>query len=401
MARKCKNWLASYLEYSGYAEAPKHMRFWCGVSAIAGALRRKVWIDQKYFKWHANFYIVLVAPPGVAAKSTTAGIATNLLRQVEGVKFGPEICTWPALVTAFSEAKEAYEYGMGNYSVMSPLTLESSEFGNLIDPQDRQMVDLFVSLWDGKQGAMQKVTKTSGSDTVENPWINMIACTTPAWIAGSFPEYMIGGGFTSRTLFVWADKKEKEVAYPSRHVPADLAQQEDRLVHDLREIAQLVGEYKLTERAYAWGEAWYSHHQRNPNPALNDDRFGGYLARKQTHIHKTAIILAAAESDELVLTEDHLALADTMVTDLESDMQKVFSRIGRSQASVGQERLLNYITKRGPVSAEDAQAFASAHFPTNREYTEILTGLLKSGLVQMRQSGNSIMLNAAPTRKVS
>jgi hypothetical protein len=78
------------------------------------------------------------------------------------------------------------------------------------------MVDLLVSLWDGKQGAFEKKTKGSGSDSVENPWINLIACTTPAWIAGNFPEYMIGGGFTSRCIFVYAEKKAKLVAYPSK-----------------------------------------------------------------------------------------------------------------------------------------------------------------------------------------
>ena len=59
--------------------------------------------------------------------------------------------------------------------------------------------------------SFKKISKHAGNDDVVNPWINIIACTTPAWIAGNFPEYMIGGGFTSRCVFVYADAKERFV----------------------------------------------------------------------------------------------------------------------------------------------------------------------------------------------
>ena len=76
--RNYDDWLKAYLRYAESTEAPMHMHFWSGVSAVAGALRRRVWIDQAYFKWYPNFYIVLVAPPGIVSKSTTVGIAMNL-----------------------------------------------------------------------------------------------------------------------------------------------------------------------------------------------------------------------------------------------------------------------------------------------------------------------------------
>jgi len=220
MPRIHQDWLQAYIQYASNSEAPTYMHFWSGVSAIAGALRRKVWFDMGHFAWYPNFYIIFVAPPGIVAKSTTSGIAMNLLRQVPGVKFGPDVVTWPALVTCFAESTEAFEYE-NDFHPMSCLTLESSEFGNLLDPTDRQMVDLLVHLWDGKQGEFKKSTKNNGSDEVSNPWINIIACTTPSWIAGNFPEYMIGGGFTSRCVFVYADQKAKLVPYPKMEMCYD------------------------------------------------------------------------------------------------------------------------------------------------------------------------------------
>lgn len=370
------------------------MRFWAGVSAVAGALQRKVWIDQAYFKWYANFYICLVAPPGVVSKSTTSGVAMSLLRRVPGVRFGPDIVTWQSLVSTFAGAASAFEWPAGQWNTMSALTLESSEFGNLLNPQDREMVDLFVTLWDGKQGALTKETKASGNDSVENPWINMIACTTPAWIAGSFPEYMVGGGFTSRCVFVFANKKANEVAYPIKHVPADFLRQGDALVDDLTQISKICGEYKLTEEAYAWGTEWYHRHNSQPNPNLQDERFGGYLARKQTHIHKLAMVIAAAQHSSLAITAEDLAVADAMVSDLEGDMQQVFARIGKSATAANSEQLLAYIRRMGEVEWSQAYAHVHRFFPMLKNYEDVLMGLIKSKQVELVQQPGRLVLKA-------
>jgi hypothetical protein len=378
--RHHRDWLEAYVQYASYGEAPPHMHFWCGVSAIAGALRRKVWIDQAYFKWHCNQYIILVAPPGIVSKSTTAGVAMNLLRQVPGVKFGPDVVTWPALVQAFSEAGETFEMADLHHT-MSPVTLESSEFGNLFNPQDREMVDLFVSLWDGKQGAFEKKTKSSGNDKIVNPWINMIACTTPAWIAGNFPEYIIGGGFTSRCLFVYADKKQKLVAYPGLEVPANLAEMERALVQDLERISTLKGVVTLSDKAVDFGRRWYKQHYDKKPENLDEDRFGGYLARKQTHLHKLAMILSIARGDSLIIDAEDLAIAHKMITDLEADMPMVFSKIGRSDASIHGERLLHFIQSRKAVRYADAYKFVHANFPSAKDFEDIIAGLIRSGQV--------------------
>lgn len=379
------------MEYASFSEAPKHMHFWTAVSTLAGALRRRVWIDMAYFQWFCNFYVILVAPPGIVSKSTTASIGMSLLKKVPDIKFGPDVVTWQALVTGFAESTISHEY-QGEFHAMSALTIESSEFGNLLNPQDKEMVDLLVSLWDGKQGAFEKKTKGSGTDVVENPWINLIACTTPAWIAGNFPEYMIGGGFTSRCIFVYADKKAKLVAYPGQIVPADLKQQAQKLVEDLCWISQLSGEYKLTPEAVTWGQAWYENHYAAKHLHLDDERFGGYLARKQTHIHKLAMILAAAEGSRMIIEAEHLALANQMVTDLEPDMQFVFSKIGKSEDAVYAERLIWYVAKRNGCQYDEAYRFVHSHFPKMQDFEAVITGAIRSGYLVLKQQGSEMWL---------
>lgn len=395
MARNFDDWLTAYCEYASFSEAPTWMHFWSGVSAVAGALRRRVWIDMAYFRWHTNHYIIFVAPPGIVSKSTTVAIAMDLLRRVPGINFGPDVVTWPALVSAFAACSESFQLG-DEYYTQCALTLESSEFGNLVNPQDREMIDLLVNLWDSKTGAFKKITKGSGNDTVENPWINLIACTTPAWIAGNFPEYIIGGGFTSRCLFVYAETKDKLVPYPNLVVPAGLKEQQLLLVNDLEHIAtNLVGPYTLSKDALQWGAIWYAEHYKNPPENLRDDRFSGYLARKQSHLHKLAMVVAASRRDELAIEIEDLVRANNMITDLEADMPKVFAKIGRSQESVQAERFINHVHMKGKVEYSEAYRFIHLHFPHLKDFEGIMHGAIKAGKIKVVQEGLQMMFVAA------
>jgi len=394
MSRHFADWLQAYIDYAGYGEAPTYMSFWTGVSTIAGCLRRRVWIDQIYFRWYPNFYIILVAPPGIVQKSSTVSIGMSMLREVPGISFGPDVVTWQALVSEFVNSTETFEY-KEEFHVQSPLTLESSEFGNLLDPQDKAMVDLLVCLWDGKQGSFKKTTKSSGEEEVENPWINLIACTTPSWIAQNFPEYMLGGGFTSRCVFVYAETKAKLQAYLSEVIPPGHREYRRKLIEDLTDIANgPVGEYKLTDDAFAWGREWYERHYSNRAMSLEDDRFGGYIARKQTHIHKLAMVLAAATSNDMRITAEHLSTANTMVTDLEPDMARVFSKIGKSDYSFYADRLIQYIHRTGTVTYQDAYRYVHSNFPLSRDFEDILAGLVKSGFVRMGNKSGEVTIEA-------
>ena len=392
-ARNFPDWLAAFLEYSGYSEAPKRMRFWVGVSTIAGALRRRVWLDMAYFHWCPNFFIILVAPPGIVSKSTTASVGMNLLRQISGVKFGPDVCTWQSLVKSLSESQEAFQVNGHDWITAAEITIESSELGNLLNPLDREMVDLLVTLWDGRK-VFNKTTKMSGSETVENPWINIIACTTPSWIAGNFPEYMIGGGFTSRCLFIYAEVKEKYVAYPALQVPASLGDTQRKLVQDLERISLLSGPFRLLPSAVEWGSTWYKYHYENRPKNLDDDRFGGYIARKQTHLHKLAMVLAASQRDELTLTVEDLQAANVMLTDLELDMPQVFVRIGKSEQAVQAERLIIYVKARGACSYEEVYRFLHSHFPSEKDMEGVVSGAIKAGLLELSQIGEVWVLRA-------
>jgi|SRR5215813_1203889 len=331
MARLFSNWLKAYCQFTAPSEAPLDFHFWTGVSTIAGALRRCVWIDQRLFKWTPNFYIIFVGPPGIVAKSTTLNIGFSLLRQVPGIHFGPDSMTWHGLAKRFELAFEyrLYKNGAKNDKLaMSPLTCSVSELGTFLRPDDKGLVSFLTDVWDGKERPFDHTTKDSGEITIENPWLNVIGATTPMWMQNNFPASLLAEGIGSRVIFVYGDSKRHLTAYPSRTINAqDYAAEEQKLITDLKEIAKLVGEYKLTNEAFKWGDDWYKR-PKAPNAILASSRYGGYLARKQTHLHKLAMILAAAQRDDLTITEGDLEEAEQILLTAEASMIKVFESVG-------------------------------------------------------------------------
>ena len=384
MPRRLQNWISAYLDYSGFSEAPEEFHFWTAVSVLGGALRRRVWIDQGYFQWTPNWYIIFVAPPGIISKSTTASIGMRLLRRIDDVVFGPDSLTWQALTGSLMDASREVQIGQTTYP-MSCLTISSSEFGTFLDPHDRAMVDVLVTLWDGQIGVWERKTKTQGHDMIVNPWLNILACTTPKWIAGNFPDYMIGGGFTSRCIFVYGDRKRHLVAYPGGKLPANFAQREDDLIHDLEIISNLAGPMSLSSDAVSWGTDWYEqHYHATRNMPLEESKWGGYWARKQTHVHKLAMVLSAAESDSLVVERHHLQDAVAIITKLEQYLPRIFELVGQSDLARISEAVRELVVSHGVIDQAVLFKMLSKTFAP-KEISEALVGLTRAGLVGLRQ----------------
>ena len=391
MTRRLANWLDSYVQYASISEAPKIFHFWAGVSAIAGALRRHVWFDQVKFVWYPSFFIVLVAPPGIATKSTTADGSMDLLREVPGIKFGPDSVTWQSLVQSFAESAESFAIGDDWYP-QSALTVVSSEFGMYMDFRETQMVNLHITLWDGRK-KFEKQTKMSGNDVIEAPWINLIACTTPQWIDANMDENTIGGGFTSRCIFVYGEAKERPIAYLKKVATFNYPELRADLIHDLEWIStKLLGEYILTPEAEAWGEAWYANLWTKEYSLDNPDWVNNYLSRKQAHLHKLAMVLAAVKRDELIITVEDLQLAEVMLNSTEEDAHKVFDRVGKSKEARQASKILEVLQAKREMPYKDLYRISQIWFPDARDFEGIMKSFMNSGQAELVQIGGQYVV---------
>lgn len=395
MSRHLTDWLRAYLSYMSHSEAPEHFHFWSGVAALAGALRRKIYIDQIYFRWSPNFYIILVAPSGIATKSVAMSNAMDLLKELPSIHFGPNAMTWQAILPDLARAQEQVLMPEGDYETQSCLTFASSEFGTLLDPSDRKFLDVLVDLWDGKTDAWRKATATMGEDVATNPWLNIIACTTPSWIADNLPRHVIGGGFTSRCLFVYGDKKRQLVPYPKKMATLraglpQLKKLREDLIHDLELISCLAGEYELTTEAEEFGEVWYKKLYTTASKDLITNHFDGYLSRKQSHVHKLAMVLSAAHSDELIITKTDLEKAILLVEALEVDMTKVFRHISIDATGAKLGEVIQLIHTHRQITRPMLYRMAFTRYTMQKkEFDEIINSAIDAGLIK---TGPNLML---------
>jgi len=397
MTRKFPNWLKAYANYTRDSESPTAFHFWTGVSTLAGALRRKVWIDMKKFQWTPNFYVILVGPPGVAAKSTSISMGMNLLTSVPSIRFGPESMTWQALAKDLEDAIEYSEWtrpaGAKEIIKMSCLTVQISELGTFLRLDDEQLMSFLIRMWEGQHDTFRHKTKQSGNVEIENPWLNVIGATTPAWLRSNFPEGMVGGGLTSRIVFVYGDRKRILIPYPDEIIPdGEYARLRTDLIADLVEISKIAGPYLLSPFARDWGRGWYADHNNiDLRPQhLVSDRYGGYLARKQTHIHKLAIILAAAKRPARVIEEEDLREANDIMEMAERDMVSVFDYIGSVEQRSHIHEILNIVRYHGLLTDQGLWSRCMNQM-TRREYQEALDAAVKGGLVVVRSGPSGQM----------
>lgn len=401
MARSLSNWIEGYMHYTRYSESPDSFHYWTAVSTIAGALRRQVWIDEAYFEWTPNFYIILVGPPGVAAKSTSIQQGMKFLKQVPKVTMGPSSVTWPKLVMALNEAVMMVPLGddPSEKTPISCLTCPVRELGTFLRPQDGEMLDILVDLWDAQRGTWDRQTKTQGSTRIENPWLNIIGCTTPAWLRDNFPEVMIGGGLASRIIFVYGDKKRDLVAYPSQQSRESLEAEERVLLEDLIEIGKLRGEFKLTEEAIEWGSEWYKEHWRYIPQHMADERYGGYRARKQTHIHKLAMVIAASKRQGLTITLEDLQEAEKNIVKIEADMIRVFESIGLKDSSKFIRHITTLLIHWGETPAKELWR-ACINNMSYDDFVDALGAAMEAGYIKRQQDANNKWLYKATIREL-
>lgn len=405
MARHFAHWLKTYTEHTSIGESPVRFNLWTGISTVAGALGRKVWIDELSYQWYPNFFVVLVGPAGVAKKSTSIDPGMEMLGRVEGVHFGPNSATWQSLAKSLQMAAQDISLTLPDGTVdiitCSPITIPISEMGTFFKMEDSVMMDVLVDLYDSKKSWTHS-TLTSGETQIKNVCMNIIACTTPSWIKRHFPEHQIGGGLASRLLFVFAETRRTTVAYPSQLVrPSNYYATRDMLVDDLKEIAKIKGQYHLTSEALVWGTKWYRNMVEGIRPShLASDRYDAYLGRKQAHVHKLAMILSAAQHDQLVIEQSALEESVTHIEMLETSMLRVFESIGKVDEARHVDELVNFLRTYESLTSDELFSLVS-NVITSRDFTASLRAAVTSGKLKVTKKGNkqAVMLNPELRKK--
>ena len=322
MQRKLDDWIDNYLTCTQNSEPPESYRLWTAISTIAAVLQRKCRLDWGTLVFFPNMYIVLVGPPA-ARKGTAMNLAKPLLDDLQ-IKQAAEAITREALIRELKNSTDTVVTNTGKMYFHSSLTIWSQELTVFLGYQNHQLMSDLTDWYDCRNQWTYR-TKNMGTDEIIGIFVNVIGATTPDLIRTTMPLDAIGGGLTSRMVFVFEEDKGKVCPYPA-YSPEEEALMES-LKYDLARIHMLTGQFRTTDGFLTRWLEWYP--WQEANPPFRDPRFAGYVQRRANHTMKLSMICNASRTDEMVVTEHDLNRAIEILKFTEEKMTNTFSGVGK------------------------------------------------------------------------
>jgi len=292
----CK-FIDEYLKYTKNTETPELLHIWCAISAIAGAAERKIWLDRGMFQLFSNFFIVLIGPPGVVAKTTSISFMARLLNSC-GCSVVDQVATKEKIICEMAEQTKWFKTPSGKKFPHSSITFAMSELNTLLTA-GQDMVLFLTALWD-KYDVYKYKTKTSGEFEIINPYFNMIGAATPDWFTKAIDNDLLSTGFLARCILVYASNKRGK--FPKPFVTDEQVIAKNNCIDILDWVMKQYGEIEVTEEAEKCFSDWYVN---LPDHYSKDPKLGGYFERKaRVFVLKLAMVIALGNKRMRMIAND-------------------------------------------------------------------------------------------------
>lgn len=394
-----------YLEYTNNTESPRIFHIWSFLSGVSAAMGRRCWLPQGTGEVFPNQYIILTGPPAVR-KSTSFKIMCRLLRAHTSVKFAPDDVAGmrQGLISAMKNCDEIEDIhdrkiiealtrrdkdgdtevssgspfdlsdaiaqvGNINLDTRDPYTMliAASELNSILGEGNTALLTFLQKMWDGDP---YKYQLKKDSVELKDALLGIIAATTPSQLALAMPAEAVGQGFTSRVIFVFADKKHaRRIARPS--LETDL---EDQLGEILSIISnKFEGPFAEAVEAAELLDALYER-----GVTVSDPRFVHYVDRRHTHLQKLCMALAAARG-EMVIRKMDVDFADKLLLFTEQFMPDALGEYGMNKLSASKQKLMEYLKGSDePIPTKYLAAMMSKDM-SHIEFKNALTDLHNAG----------------------
>jgi len=346
MSRKLEDWINAYIEYTTSSEPPTSYHIWCGLTVIAGALQRRVYLQQGLERTiYPNLYVILVGPSGRTRKGVALGIAKDLLSKISTISIAPESSSGrEALILAMKRASSTFtDPTDGKIKYHCALSAFSEELSVFLGQGDIKYLANLTDWYDSKDDWAYE-TIGRGRDAIQGVCFNMVGGTAPEWIQSMLPREAIGGGYTARVIFIVEEWKKK--ISPDHTLTVRELDLYEALEYDLNRIALLSGQFTFHPEAKKAYIDWYVSEDakmRNGYTPVNDYRFTAYCERRTTHIRKVMMLLSVSRGDSLIIEKQDFDRALTFLLAAESQMAKTFGGLGQARHSDSTEKILEYI----------------------------------------------------------
>ena len=385
--RHVDNWIDSYVELMDNTEPAKIFDIWTGYSVVAAALRRKISLQLGRLIYFPNIYVVLVAEPGVARKTQAIKYGMNFINTVPDIIMSSDSATKEAMTDDIEEAGNDALMEDGSTLRHSSLNIISKEFESFLGQkkENTRMLTALTDLFDCPDDWSSR-TRHGKSNKIIRPWLNLLAATTPDSLANSLPASAVGGGLTSRVLFVWADKKKKSVAIP--FMTEKEVKLKEKLEKDIYIISRMAGEYAMASKCIKQWTEWYDAYDEDESGVrlCTDKSFSGWYSRKPTYIIKVAMLCAAAETSNLIIEWRHIEKAIKEIKQVELLMGNAFKAIGRSEISGEVDSVLQIIKNFKIISEKKLMTKIWRDIDATK-FDNVSNTLIKTGKVRREFKG--------------
>lgn len=398
MSRNFKNgFIDAFMEHNKNIGTPKKFLLWSAIAGVSACLERRTWVryTKKYI--YPNQFIMLVADSGVNRKSTSIKPITQLLKQVKNISESSTQFSAASFVTQLKEAgdSKSFEYNGIAYKnsslfcVTDEATVTIGE-KNGLDGVQMMLTNLYdcgnIGPW-SLQAGWEKRTQSGGKIEIFNPCFNLLSCSTPSSLMKALADNGIEGGFASRVIFVVEnDRSSNAEGWVDEDEEAE-QEIEMKLIEDLNSISKLKGPYSVDE---SWKPIFTKYQIEFDNMAANGGQMKSYYARKLWHCIKLSQVLAADQSDEMVLTGDHLEAARGLLEEIEPDMYSPFPIKGENKQLASFIFVWDFIRRKNTWDRKTILAACFKH-ATTPQLDEHLRTLQSMGKVKLSMGQNGIV----------
>jgi len=319
----------------------------------------------------ANLYTLLIAPSGLYRKSTSVGIAEDLVNDVDA-----------NLILSGEQSREKFLALLkSNPNVMYPI----SEFAAVLSTWNRDYAqgfrEIVVDLFDCRQEYSRQTLK-DGKLTIQKPALNILAASTLDWLKEKLTEGDLRGGLMGRFIIIPGVTKGDD---PGLNPNQDKGKR-TALVDYLKRIRSLdqswVDISKILTEFNEWVRKAEKEMARDFNPELM-----GFQSRLASHVLKLAVLLCvSAEPEPLkkyTLTNDILEKATIMGKWL-IEQATTLAETGfvRSKTEISVQKLLSLASRNGGIQRQQAIRIMHA---TSREFDTIVQTAVERGELRVEK----------------
>lgn len=323
------------MKYTEDSESPDLFHKWAAVSTIASTTTRLTYVTRGHHKFYLNFWILLVAPPGVCRKSDPINASRSLIEGFDHIHLASESLTREYLLNLFAASRkrfikmlaEKYDYATAEKMAPSALTVHSSEFGVFLGQGDVRFLNDLTDIFDCKAQWRYGTIKRD-QVVLDNTWLNILGAITPGSIQEVLPDFAINGGFLSRFILVNGTHKRKRVSLMDVK-PKDV-ELFNALRSDLELISKARGDMQFSDEAASAYTRWYDRFDELDPPG-GDPRLVYYNSRKPTHLINLCGVVSLSKSNSMVISAEDFKEALMLLSETERNMASALVGVGKNK----------------------------------------------------------------------